>query len=115
MGQIAEESPESLPGPEDEIIVTPPTDGLLAATDIPSAEHTHAQGLTVYDALLLGMVTVWAANPAAIKWALQYMDPLVFNSLRFALATLLPIALVLLSREKLRPRRATASAYCSWG
>jgi|GEM_PF-6935049 len=46
------------------------------------------QGLTIYDLLLLGMVTVWAANPAAIKWALQFMDPLVFNAFRFLLAAL---------------------------
>src|SRR4028118_1618248 len=40
------------------------------------------QGFTVYDGLLLGMVVVWAANPAFIKWALQDLDPLVFNALR---------------------------------
>jgi drug/metabolite transporter (DMT)-like permease len=48
------------------------------------------------------MVIVWAANPAAIKWALEDMDPLVFNALRFALATLMPVALLLFSRESFR-------------
>ncbi|HKP51066.1 MAG TPA: DMT family transporter [Chloroflexia bacterium] len=59
------------------------------------------QGLTIYDLLLLGMVTVWAANPAAIKWALQYMDPLVFNAFRFLLAALVPVVVLLLSGERL--------------
>lgn len=59
------------------------------------------QGLTVYDGLLLGMVTVWAANPAAIKWALGYMDPLVFNAFRFLLAAMVPVVVLLLSKEKL--------------
>src|SRR5215203_3363876 len=58
-----------------------------------------AQNFGIYDALLLGMVVIWAANPAAIKWALQYMDPLSFNALRFLLATLLPVGILLASRE----------------
>jgi drug/metabolite transporter (DMT)-like permease len=59
------------------------------------------QGLTVYDALLLGMVSVWAANPAAIKWALNFMDPLVFNAFRFLLAAFVPVTVLLLSGERL--------------
>ncbi|HET9496490.1 MAG TPA: DMT family transporter [Chloroflexia bacterium] len=58
------------------------------------------QGFTIYDVALLGMVITWAANPAALKWALQYMDPLAFNALRFVLATLLPVGLVLFGRER---------------
>ncbi len=56
----------------------------------PAATSATQQGLTIYDALLLGMVTLWAGNPAAIKWALGYMDPLVFNAFRFLLAALVP-------------------------
>src|SRR5205085_6557583 len=59
----------------------------------------------VYDGMLLGMVVVWAANPAAIKWALQYLDPLTFNALRFTLATLVPVGLLLASKESFRWRR----------
>jgi drug/metabolite transporter (DMT)-like permease len=63
------------------------------------------QSFGIYDAMLVGVVIVWAANPAAIKWALQYMDPLVFNSLRFLLASLLPVAIVLARREGFRWRK----------
>jgi|GEM_PF-4518741 len=38
-------------------------------------ERTAKQGLTVYDSMLLFMVIVWAANPGAIKWALDYIIP----------------------------------------
>ena len=58
-----------------------------------------AQGFGIYDFMLLGTVLAWAANPAAIKWALQYMDPLSFNALRFLLATLVPVGMVLARRE----------------
>jgi drug/metabolite transporter (DMT)-like permease len=47
------------------------------------------------------MVTLWAGNPAAIKWALHFMDPLVFNAFRFLLAALVPVIVLLLSKEKL--------------
>ena len=65
------------------------------------AQAASAQGLTVYDGMLLGMVVVWAVNPAFIKWALGYVDPLVFNSLRFSLATLVLVGWVLLRGEGL--------------
>jgi drug/metabolite transporter (DMT)-like permease len=58
------------------------------------------QGLTIYDLALLGMVITWAANPAALKWALQYMDPLAFNALRFLLATAVPVTVALVGRER---------------
>ena len=58
-------------------------------------------GFTVYDAALLIMVVTWAANPAALKWALEYMDPLAFNAQRFLLATALLVGLALVGRERL--------------
>lgn len=58
-------------------------------------------GFTVYDAALLIMVVTWAANPAALKWALEYMDPLAFNALRFLLATAPLVGLALVGRERL--------------
>ncbi len=89
--------------------------GLSTITQVPlskdviSANPTESiatqQGLTIYDALLLGMVTLWAGNPAAIKWALGYMDPLVFNAFRFLLAALVPLVILLLSKERLTWRR----------
>src|SRR5687767_11943537 len=78
---------------------------LLPARSAIEEPATPPQGFTVYDSMLLGMVIVWAANPAAIKWALDYVDPLTFNALRFALATLLPLGLILLSNENFRWQR----------
>jgi drug/metabolite transporter (DMT)-like permease len=68
-------------------------------------ESAPTQGVTVYDLMLLGIVTIWAMNPAAIKWALDYIDPLAFNAIRFTLATLVLVVLLLVSREPLRWRR----------
>jgi drug/metabolite transporter (DMT)-like permease len=78
--------------------ISPHADG---ATDVTPA----VQGFTVYDALLLGVVITWAANPAALKWALRYMDPLAFNAIRFLLATLVPVGILLARREEFRWRR----------
>jgi drug/metabolite transporter (DMT)-like permease len=91
------------------VALVPPAaqrDTLKTETQPATAIQTEAtavaqQGFTVYDLALLGMVLTWAANPAALKWALQYMDPLAFNALRFLLATLLPVGLVLFGRERL--------------
>lgn len=75
---------------------------LLSAQPVVEESASQPQGFTIYDSMLLGMVIVWAANPSAIKWALDYIDPLTFNALRFALATLLPVGLILLSKESIR-------------
>src|SRR5437764_3544574 len=63
------------------------------------------RGFTVYDVMLLGMIVIWAGNPSAIKVALRYMDPMVFNAIRFFLATLLPVGLLLASKETFAWRR----------
>src|SRR6266540_1691515 len=81
---------------------TAPSQDLTAASVGTSPTTTGSlQGLTVYDALLIAMVATWGANPAAIKWALRFMDPLVFNAFRFLLAAIVPVLLVLLSKERL--------------
>ena len=97
MGQIAEETEERTPEG-----ITAPVESHIPAPGVAEESHAPQQGLTVYDGMLFAMVTVWAINPAAIKWALDYLDPLVFNSLRFALATLVPLGLVFLSGEGLK-------------
>lgn len=104
MGQIAEDTENITQQTQiGEAATTPPAGGLSPApAEASSAPLVAPQGITIYDALLLGMVTVWAANPSAIKWALQYMDPLTFNALRFTLATLVPLGLLLASKEPFR-------------
>ncbi|HEY0068910.1 MAG TPA: DMT family transporter, partial [Chloroflexia bacterium] len=87
----------------DEALAPPLADGPVV--DLQAGRGSHVavptQGFTVYDGLLLGMVVVWAANPSFIKWALLDMDPLVFNALRFALATLVLVVWVLVRGEGL--------------
>jgi len=73
--------------------------------DAAAGRIASTQGLTIYDAMLLGVVVIWAGNPAALKWALQYMDPLAFNALRFLVATLVPVGIVLAQREGLSWQR----------
>lgn len=68
----------------------------------PAAETHQSQGFGIYDLMLLATVLSWAANPAALKWALQYMGPLPFNALRFLLATLVPVGVLLAGREGFR-------------
>jgi drug/metabolite transporter (DMT)-like permease len=48
---------------------------------------------------------IWAVNPAALKWALDYIDPLAFNAIRFVLATSVLVLLLLVSKEPFRWRR----------
>lgn len=102
MGQITEDKRDTLNEPLiEEITVAPPAEGPTSTVG-PPAQSTTQQGITVYDGMLLALVTVWAANPAAIKWALQYMDPLTFNALRFTLATLVPVTLLLIGKESFK-------------
>ncbi|HEX8600063.1 MAG TPA: DMT family transporter [Chloroflexia bacterium] len=94
---------EAKPQRVDEALAPPLADGPTVDLEGGKSGPTvPLQGFTVYDSLLLGLVVVWAGNPAFIKWALQDLDPLVFNALRFALATLVLLVWVLLRGEGLR-------------
>lgn len=105
MGRIAEDTETTTKQIfADDSALTLPAEAISTAPNEPEQEATQ-QGVTVYDAMLLGMVVVWAANPAAIKWALKYMDPLAFNALRFTLASLVPVGLLLASKGSLRWQR----------
>lgn len=58
------------------------------------------------DAALLSIVIIWGANFAITKSALAEMRPMVFNALRFALASLFTLALAwILERDLHIPRR----------
>ncbi len=73
--------------------------GAVGGVEERASVQPFAQGLTVYDAMLLCVVLAWAANPAALKWALQYMSPLDLNAFRFLIATLVPVGIVLAQRQ----------------
>lgn len=81
----------------------PPTESPSIATT--STQAISQRSFTVYDGMLLFMTVIWSANPPAIKWALQYLDPLAFNALRFGMATLILVTLVLVGRENFRWRK----------
>jgi drug/metabolite transporter (DMT)-like permease len=99
LGTVADHRPRTTAGPAG-IEASSATGGSRRPSPVaPPAQAP--QGFTVYDLMLLGMIVIWAANPSAIKWALDYMEPLVFNALRFTLATLLPVGLLLASKESL--------------
>jgi drug/metabolite transporter (DMT)-like permease len=90
--------------------------GSPGAAESPSPKtYTVTQGFTIYDAMLLGVVLTWAVNPAALKWALQYMDPLAFNALRFLIATMLPVGLVLARREGFRWQEGDGPKFLLFG
>ncbi|HYO49270.1 MAG TPA: DMT family transporter [Chloroflexia bacterium] len=82
--------------------VGPATDSPVIAT---TTQANAQRSFTVYDGMLLFMTVIWAANPPAIKWALQYIDPLAFNAIRFGLATLILVTLVLVGKENFRWRK----------
>ncbi|MFO7246851.1 MAG: DMT family transporter, partial [Bacillota bacterium] len=50
------------------------------------------------DLLLLGVAAIWGLNTPLIKLSLADLHPLAFNSIRFALATLVSWAMLLVSR-----------------
>ena len=57
------------------------------------------------DLALIFTASVWGINVVVVKIALQSFDPIVFNSLRFALAALLSWGLLLATEPSSRPRR----------
>jgi drug/metabolite transporter (DMT)-like permease len=62
--------------------------------------------LTPTDALLLMMIVIWASNYSIVKIALREIPPLGFNSLRLALASLLFLASLAVSRAPRSPSGA---------
>ena len=61
--------------------------------------------LTATDALLLLMAVLWGTNYIVAKYGTQVFAPLVFNSMRIALATAVLWAIVLARGVTLPPRR----------
>jgi len=66
------------------------------------------QGLTAHqtDLLLVGMVFVWGANFSVMKVTLAFLSPLVFNALRFTVATILLVIILRWQRHPLGVARA---------
>lgn len=60
---------------------------------------------SLVDLALIFTAAVWGINVVVVKIALQSFDPIVFNSLRFGLASILSWALLMITEPKSRPRR----------
>jgi drug/metabolite transporter (DMT)-like permease len=65
------------------------------------------KSVSVIDLLLLIVMTIWGLNLTVAKFALQEMNPLTFNSLRFAFASLVLLILTALSKSHSRLDRRT--------
>lgn len=105
MGQVMGDVPRGAESTAAGVEAVAPPSGGPGSTPAVRRAAAHApatQGLTIYDAMLLGMITVWAANPSALKWAIQYIDPLVLNAFRFGLAALVPVGILLAGKEGFR-------------
>lgn len=74
---------------------------MASTLDVTAAGRSEAgpSRLTVTDLLLLCMAVIWGVNYAVVKFGAAQVDPLVFNSVRVMLASLVLIAIVMASRQ----------------
>ncbi len=57
------------------------------------------------DAGLLGLTLIWGVNFSVVKWALDTLDPMAFNALRFPLAALTVYVVLRIGGKVPSPRR----------
>lgn len=67
------------------------------------------------DLALLSVVLMWASTFTLFKIAWREMDPVAFTALRFAAMFLFATAVLILSRSRVRPRRADLPALVASG
>jgi len=70
--------------------------------------------MTVTDFLLLCMALIWGVNYAVVKFGAAQIDPLVFNSVRVVLASVVLVAIVMASAQSW-PRGRTLVALLGLG
>ena len=71
-------------------------------------------GLTVTDLLLLCMALIWGVNYAVVKFGAAQIDPLVFNSARVVLASVVLVGIVTMGTQSW-PRGRTLAALLGLG
>lgn len=69
----------------------------------------------VIDLALFGVVLMWASTFTLFKIAWRDMDPVAFTAVRFAAMFVFSVALLLLARKRVRPRRADIRALVASG
>jgi drug/metabolite transporter (DMT)-like permease len=67
------------------------------------------------DLALLSVALMWASTFTLFKIAWREMDPVAFTALRFAAMFLFSVAVLMLSRSRVRPRRADLPALVASG
>jgi drug/metabolite transporter (DMT)-like permease len=75
----------------------------MASTLPVTAEHRASSapsGLTVTDFLLLCMALIWGVNYAVVKFGAAQVDPLVFNSARVVLASVVLTGIVMAGAQR---------------
>jgi drug/metabolite transporter (DMT)-like permease len=70
--------------------------------------------LTVTDLLLLCMALIWGVNYAVVKFGASQIDPLVFNSARVVLASVVLVGIVMMGAQSW-PRGRTLAALLALG
>ncbi|MBA3578429.1 MAG: DMT family transporter [Gemmatimonadaceae bacterium] len=67
--------------------------------------HSPGRGFTATDTMLFLMATIWAVNFSVVKFATQIFTPLAFTGLRVAMASVVLIAIAIVSKSPWPGRR----------
>ena len=67
--------------------------------------HSPGRGFTATDMMLFLMATIWAVNFTVVKFATQTFTPLAFTGLRVAMASVVLIAIAIVSKSPWPGRR----------
>ncbi|MDQ3515153.1 MAG: DMT family transporter, partial [Gemmatimonadota bacterium] len=67
--------------------------------------HSPGRGFTATDMMLFLMATIWAVNFSVVKFATQIFTPLAFTGLRVAMASVVLIAIAIVSKSPWPGRR----------
>src|SRR5919106_7030659 len=76
---------------------------------------THAPSPFLIDLALLSVALMWASTFTLFKIAWRDMDPVAFTAVRFAAMFAFSVVVLLISRSRVRPRRADVPALIASG
>src|SRR6185503_6070878 len=83
--------------------------------DRPAEDPSRSTAFTSTDLLLFLMALIWGSNFTVIKYALEDLQPLSFNALRFTLASLAMLLVAIASGSSLKELAPGTDGVCfSW-